>query len=249
MSLERILQALDAEAERQIAALKQTTQLEIERICTQAQVEAEATRQKHLDASGATLQIERTRLLNRARQEALQTVLNARESLLAAALESAARHLAALATSEHYPAYLRRLTQEAMEHVGQNGPCCLHVYPQDVEVMSRIVREMGCSVTVQGDLAPEMNPHPNPRLRAVAGVGASSSGDSLGGVEATTPDGRIRLANTLAARLHRAASLYRAQIAEIVFDQEVDRSYRDATGNENTAATGGLPSVVEFSET
>lgn len=219
MSLKRILQALDAEAERQIAEIEQATQVELEQIHAQAQVEAETIRLKHLSISQAALQIERTRRLNQARQEALQTVLSAREALLTAALEATARRLAALATSEHYPVYLRQLTQEAVEHVGQNSPCCLHVYPQDVEVMGRIVQELEFSATVMGDLTAEIGPHPSP----ATGEGVFLKDDSLGGVEVTTSDGRIRLVNTLAARLQRVAQLYRTQIAEILFAPAEER--------------------------
>lgn len=206
MSLERILQALDAEAEHQIAEIERATQLEIEHIRTQAQVEAETVRQKHLDAGQASLQVERTRQLNRARQEAVQTVMSARETLLASALEATTRRLAVLSASELYPAYLRQLTQEGVDHLGAHNECCLHVRSQDVELMRQIVQELGFSATVIGDLAPE-NTTPN------------LPDNSLGGVVATSSDGRIRLVNTLAARLQRVAQLQRAQIAEIVFDQ------------------------------
>lgn len=202
MSVERILQALDEEAERQIAQIEQATQLEIERIQAQAQIEAEAIRQKHLDTAQASLQLERTRRLNRARQEALQIVMSDREALLASALETAARRLALLSASEHYPDYLRQLTQEAVDHLGAHNQCCLHVRPQDVELMRQIVQELGLSAAVQGDLTPE-----------------DTRPDDLGGVVVTTVDGRIRLVNTLAARLERVTQLQRSQIARIVFDQ------------------------------
>lgn len=91
MSLEHILQALEAEAERQITEIEQAAEAEVKRILSQAQIEAGAVRQKHLAASQALLQVERTRLLNRAKQQASQTVLRGREAVISSALTKIGR--------------------------------------------------------------------------------------------------------------------------------------------------------------
>lgn len=64
MSLDRILEALDTEAERQVMAIEQAAQAEIEHIRAQAQVEATAVRQKRIMAVQGPLQAERARILN-----------------------------------------------------------------------------------------------------------------------------------------------------------------------------------------
>jgi vacuolar-type H+-ATPase subunit E/Vma4 len=69
--------------------------------------------------------------------------------------------------------------------------------------MNRIAQGLGLSATVIGDLTGDSS-EPNP---------------CLGGLAVSTADNRISLTNTLEARLQRVAQLYRAQIAEIVFDQ------------------------------
>jgi vacuolar-type H+-ATPase subunit E/Vma4 len=211
MSLDRILQALEIEAERQIAEIERTAQIEVEGIRAQAQAEAEAVRQKHLATSQASLQIERTRLLNRAKQAASQVVLNARETLISSTLAATVERLAALSTTETYPKLLRKLTQEAVDTLGGNQRLCLHVEAQDVELMRRIVRELDLSATVAGDLAGDSLGQPH-------NTNVGGENGCLGGLVVTTADGRISLANTLEIRLQRVANLYRAQIAEIIFD-------------------------------
>jgi vacuolar-type H+-ATPase subunit E/Vma4 len=120
-------------------------------------------------------------------------------------LEATARRLEALSGTEEYANLLRRLTREAVDALGANR-VCLRVQSSDVELMNRIVQEMGLSATVSGGLENEEAPE-----------------GSLGGVIATSSDGRISLVNTSAARLKRVASLYRAQIAEMMFqDQQED---------------------------
>jgi len=199
MSTEKILQALETETERQIAEIEQAAQKEIEQIHAQAQVEAAAVRQKRLAAVQAPLQAEQTRILNQAKLEALQIVLGMRESLINSALEATARHLTDLVTSEAYAQVLWQLTEEALDTLDADSQVRLRVQDRDIPLMKRLVQEMGLSAEVEGGLE----------------EGTSSYG-CPGGVVVTAADGRIRLVNTLAARLQRVASLYRPQIADML---------------------------------
>lgn len=200
MPLDKILQALECEAERQIAAIGQAVEAEIARIRDQAQVEAAAAQQKHMPAMQAPLRAEQARILNQARFEGLKIVMGAREALITAALDAAACQLEAVADSEAYAHLLRQLTQEAVEILAVDGQVCLRVRSRDTALMETIAQEMGLSAAVAGGLE-----------RDTAARGG------LGGVMVTTSDGRITLVNTLYTRLQRVASLYRAQIAEGLF--------------------------------
>lgn len=202
MSLEHILQALEAETDQQIAEIERAGQDEIEQVRVEAEAEAEKIRQKHLSTNQILLQVERTRRLNRAKQEASQQVLQAREKLITAALAATRQHLAALTAAETYPPLLRQLTEESVATLGKTQPLCLHVRKTDVELMNRIAQELELSAKVIGDLTGDSS-EPNP---------------CLGGLAVSTADNRISLTNTLEARLQRVAQLYRAQIAEIIFD-------------------------------
>jgi V/A-type H+-transporting ATPase subunit E len=204
MSLEKILQALEAEGVHRVAEIQQTTQAEIERIQAQAQAQAEIVRQKRLEAIRAPLQTERARILNQAKLSSMQRVLGTREDMMTAALEAAANQLMELPNLESYRQLLQQLLQEAVDTLGICERLHLCVQNQDVELMKAIVQELGLSAVVEGDL--ENN---------------GLWGADLGGVVATTPDERIRLVNTLEVRLQRVASLYRAQIAEMFFNHKL----------------------------
>lgn len=202
MPLDTILHALEAEAERLVAEIDQAAQAEVERILTQAQAQAVAVRQKHLTAIESPLRTEQARLLNRAKLTRLQLVLGTREDLITAALEAAARRLAALTSSQAYAGWLRQLTQEAAAALELDN-LSLHVQNSDLALMNHLVEELGLSATVTGDRELE----------------AELERD-LGGVVVTTPDGRISLVNTLGVRLQRVATLYRARIAELMFEDQ-----------------------------
>ena len=215
MPLENILQALEAESARQVTEVEQTAQAEVARIRAQAQAGATAARQQHMLALQAQLQAERAGIINQARLEALRALMGTRETLMASALEAAARRLGTLSVSPAYPTLLRRLTQEAVDRLGTPSQLRLRVRSCDVELMCGLVEEMGLAATVEGNLESEASP-------ATASAegrqfnGAPSPWDFLGGVVVATPDERISLANTLAARLQRVASLYRSHIAALV---------------------------------
>ena len=203
MPLENILQALEAEAERRVAEIEQAAQAEIVQIRAQAQSEAAVTRQKQLAAITAPLRAEQARILNHAKLEALQIVQGTRENLMTTVLEAATRRLAELTSTTAYTEVLRQLTREAVAALGANGQVCLRVQSNDVALVKRIAQELGLSATVSGGLEHE---------DSLAGSG--------GGLVASTPDGRISLLNTPTIRLRRVASLYRAQIAALLFDPQ-----------------------------
>jgi vacuolar-type H+-ATPase subunit E/Vma4 len=200
MALDNILQALEAEANQHIAELEQAAQTELAAIRTQAQANAEAARQQQLAAIKLPIRTERTRLLNQAKLEALQRVLDTREALISSVLEEAGRRLAALPGLASYPVLLQQLTQEAVEALDGVGRLHVHVAKRDLALMNRIVEQLALSAVVEENLDREPA--------------------EWGGVVVTSTDGRISLINTLATRLERVARLYRARIAELIFDDE-----------------------------
>jgi V/A-type H+-transporting ATPase subunit E len=201
MSLEKILEALKAEAELQIAAIEQAAQAEIERIHAEAQVEAAAARQRHLPEIQVPLRAERARIVNQAKLEALRVLMGTREALIQSALDLAAGRLEALATTDPNGQILQELAREAFGALGADRGLCIRVHSRDVVLMERIAREMGLPATVEGGLEKQES------LRG-----------SSGGLVAATRDGRISLINTLDARLQRVANLHRSEIAEILLD-------------------------------
>jgi vacuolar-type H+-ATPase subunit E/Vma4 len=217
MALEHILQALEVEAGQQIGAIEQAAETQVQQILSQAKVEAGVVRQKHLTAGRVLLQVERTRLLNRAKQQGSQMVLRARESLISSALTATEECLAALTDTDSYPRLLRQLAQEAVDTLGTDEPLCLHVSEHDVEVMEQIVSQMGFSATVTGDLKAVTSQEQTP----LSPIG--HDGQLLGGLAVTVAGGRVTLNNTLAARLLRASTLHRAQIAEIILAETGER--------------------------
>jgi vacuolar-type H+-ATPase subunit E/Vma4 len=202
MSLDKILQALESAAAAEIAEIEWTAEVERARVRTEAEAQALAVQQKHKEMIVAPLQAERARILNRAKLEALRTVLGAREELIGAALKAAATRLAVLRNGDAYARALDRLAREAVAALDQNSGLHLCVESRDRPLLACIVGQWGLQVTVE--------------------EGTTSDGaawDCPGGVVAMSADRRISVVNTLSARLQRVATLYRSEIAAMLFSE------------------------------
>jgi vacuolar-type H+-ATPase subunit E/Vma4 len=213
MSLDKILQALEAEAAQEISKVERAADAEMARIRAEAQDKAAAARHKHAPALAAPLHAERSRILNQAKREALQTIMGTREEVMRAAVAAAADHLAVLPEDEAYALALEGMTCEAVAALGHNPGLLLRVESRDRPIMERIVERLRLQATVEEG--------------ATAGDGAAGDDalgdrcDCPGGVVATTADGRITLDNTLGVRLQRISALYRSAIAAMLFDESV----------------------------
>jgi vacuolar-type H+-ATPase subunit E/Vma4 len=204
MPLETILQAIDAEAERQVADVEAETRAKIAQLESEARANAEAIRQKHIEAAQARLKAEQSRILNRAYRQALQVMLGTREAAISAALEDTAKQLAQFTGTSRYADLLRDLTSESAAALGDSQPLCLTVKADDVPLMKQVIAALGISATVETDLE----------------IGDTVWNSGLGGLIAATPDRRVNVVNTLEMRLQQAAALYRAQLAEWLFQRQ-----------------------------
>jgi vacuolar-type H+-ATPase subunit E/Vma4 len=123
MSLERILQALESEAECRLAEIEARRQAKIATLQAQTQAKITTLHEKHRLARQADGQSETVRILNQAKLKALQIELGAREALLASALERAACQLEERGqVAEARTDLLRQLIREALYHRAQQNP-------------------------------------------------------------------------------------------------------------------------------
>ncbi len=204
MPLETILQAIDAEAEQQVAAIAAAARDDITRVEAEAAAQAEAIKQQHVDAAQARLKAEQARILNRAHRQALQMVLGTREAAISAALEETARQLGQFAGDSAYAGLLRHLAEEAAAALGAEQPLHITVKAADIPLMQQVVAALGLTATIEADLE----------------LGDTIWNSGLGGLIAATADRRISVVNTLETRLQQAAQLYRGQLAEWLFSSD-----------------------------
>jgi vacuolar-type H+-ATPase subunit E/Vma4 len=192
MALEDILNAMEREVEAEIKSLDEQSAATAFQVRRAAENDARVIRERHHREILVPLQQERARRLNRARLAALRATSRAREKLYVQALACARERLAGLRTDPDYSAILYALLEEALAEI--RGDAVVRADPRDDPVL-RSLHARYPSARFESDL------------------------QTCGGVEARTPDGRIRVVNTVEGRLEQAQNLLRQKVMPLFGDE------------------------------
>jgi vacuolar-type H+-ATPase subunit E/Vma4 len=185
MALADILHAMERQVEADIKRLEEQSAATVSEIRQSAQDDAHAILERHQREVLAPLQQERARRLNRARLAALRATSQARERLFVQALECARDRLGSLRATPDYPLMLCALLEETLAQIA--GEAIVRADPRDAPLI-RAMRPRFPVVRFEFDL------------------------QTGGGIEGRTPDGRIRVVNTLEGRLEQAHDILRQKV-------------------------------------
>jgi vacuolar-type H+-ATPase subunit E/Vma4 len=189
MSIQSILDAIDASGEARVKELENQTQIEVREILAAAEEESQQLREAEEDSTVAPAIARRARILHNARLEALQIVGSLREDLVDAALNQARGHLSGLRTDSAYPAVLQRLRTEALDQIRPS---------MEEAALAKLKADPRDKKLIEGE---ESGKDQN--------LDASYDLECWGGLIATSEDGRVVAINTLEARLKQATPYLR----------------------------------------
>jgi V/A-type H+-transporting ATPase subunit E len=202
MGLQAILDAIHASGETQVREIEAAAQARVDEILAEARAESRRLHDEARAAAAAPAAVERARLLHDARFEALQDVGGVREELVGAALHETKRRLAKIRSEPVYRSVLRQLTVEALValcgSLEEAGQARLEADPADKALLEEIVGELGLDLSIAFVL------------------------DHQGGLIAKSDDGRVVVINTLEARLERATSRLRCDLAALFDDGQLN---------------------------
>ena len=196
MALEDILSRLENQCEETIRTLRSQSEEQISRIQTEAEVQSQAIRRGFMGTAQTRASVERGQRLNRARLEAQQIRLDARNELIDAVFDAAREQVARTRQRTDYQTLLALLVQEVIAELG--APLHLEVDRQDLE-----------AVRLQLD-------HPDSQVTVEATI------ECWGGVVGHTPDGRISVDNRLETRFRQAQERFSGEVAELL-EREMSR--------------------------
>ena len=214
MSLQAILDAIEASGEAEAAHLQAEAESRAQQILDGAKRKAVASYEGARQAALHPAAGERARRLHQARLEALRAVGEVRNRLVEEALAGTRQCQSALRADPAYPVILRRLVKEAIralgfdlpreeaQHAGPSPPRASVTYgpdsdegrpvlqadPRDEALLRCILDDLGLHLTI----TPSLN--------------------CWGGVVACSSDGRVVAINTLEARLERATPFLRRDL-------------------------------------
>lgn len=200
MSLDAILQAITASGEEQVRQIKGRASAQVDELFNAAHLEASQVKKQAFDQAVAPATRERSRIIHRAKLEALQTTGNLRETLVDTALKQARERLPGVRGEAVYADVFCRLVQETLAELGissgAGGFACLRIDPRDRDLMESIQAEMNSRLLIEYNL------------------------NCLGGVVGRSEDGRVEVINTLEARLDRASPYLRRYLAALFEEKE-----------------------------
>jgi vacuolar-type H+-ATPase subunit E/Vma4 len=190
MAIEDIFRALEEQADAEIAEILRVAELQAKAIENEAREEAERITQGRVAAASEAAQAKANKMVNAARLEAKRRLAAVREAAADEVFAEAARRLAAMRGTKEYEAVFRALAEEAL--AGVDGPCEMHVAPEDAKLAAETVKALGADCTVV------------------------SSDDTIGGLTVTYDGGRVVRRNTFESRLAKVRELASAQVAEVL---------------------------------
>lgn len=193
MSLQAILEKIRASGDAQVREIEESTQSQVGRILTQAEMDARQIEADSRDAASAPAVAERARILHRARLEALRIVGDVREDLVDTAISRARERLASIRMDTSYPDALRTLIKEALAELssGGKGKAQLVADPRDRVMLENILADLKLELCVRYEL------------------------NCLGGLTAMSEDGRVVVINTFESRLEHATAFLRSHLAAL----------------------------------
>jgi len=187
MSLTAILAAIERASAEEIDQLQIETQAQVQRLLADAEREAALRREQIRDEIVQHISGQRAGRLHRACLDALRIKASARDALMAQTLTLSKERLADLRHDTRYPVVMRRLIEEAVHLLGENGVqtgrVVLVIDPRDEALIQSIARDLDLDVSIETTL------------------------EGWGGIVLLSEDGRISVTNTLESRIERAMPL------------------------------------------
>lgn len=191
MALDDMLRTIEEEGEKRRQEILKRAQGEAAEIVKRAKDEAKVIKDEYIRRAQSSLQGEKTRILSDAKLFVKKQVIQAKEKHIEEAFGEVAKELEAMRPSEEYAKYFRRLLEETAANA--EGKLIVSVDKRDEKVAAAAISEMGLDCELRTDLT------------------------CLGGLRATTLDGRITLTNTFDSRLERAKQFLKPDVATMMF--------------------------------
>jgi vacuolar-type H+-ATPase subunit E/Vma4 len=204
VSLQAILESIRASGQSQVTEIETRAYSQTHQILLAARLEAQQEKENACFSAAAPAFRERSRIIHRARLDALRITGSMREGLVDAVLDQVRGRLQRLRRDAGYPAVLARLVQTALAELAgsldEPGKARLSADPRDKALLVRILQELELDLPVSYDL------------------------ECWGGLVARSEDGRVVVINTLEARLERAIPYLRRTLAAFFEDERTEVS-------------------------
>ena len=202
MEIDTILDGINTITENQIAEIKQQTDQRIKDVLSQSKKESDEIR-KNLEKEGRIrLNREVAIIQQQVEMQYLQNIADARQKLIQESLDQVQKALETIRTQDTYPSLLQTLTIEAIEDLrpslDEGNGIFVSIDPRDKGLLKDFVLESPITIQYKFDL------------------------NCWGGCNASSPDGKVCVYNTINDRYQKAIPILQQQLS-LFFNEKTTR--------------------------
>lgn len=187
MPLSKLLEALEADSEREAERITREAEARAQQILAEARQAAERAEETTRREAVASLPAAQARIDYEAQLKIQEMFANVREQVIGRAMGAVTDELVKLPDTPRYADVMRALLEEAVHLI--DADLVVRVRAEDKKLIEKLAKELGRKATVEATLT------------------------GWGGLIALSADGGVRVDNTLEARLESATPAIRQYIA------------------------------------
>lgn len=192
MILEQLKREMEEQSSEEIGQITTSGEKEAERLLEEAGKQAEAIVRRHKEQAVKKIERERIRQRYEAASGAKTAITLEQNRLFELAFDEARHGLEDIRNSASYGKIFRLLLEDAVRTLDEQA-IRLHIDARDADICRNLVEELGLECEIIQDMT------------------------SMGGLEASSPDERIVVHNTLESRLERSKEALRLEIFSTLF--------------------------------
>jgi V/A-type H+-transporting ATPase subunit E len=192
MAYENLLKSVEESAQERERELREKARSVVQAISEETKNQAAALQQSLIEEAKRVATIEKNKLIYLTKGENKEKLITTKERIFTTAFAEAAQRLLQIRKDPRYPAILKNLVREAIGALGGEN-VHVHIDKQDEHLIKGILSDLNSSAQVIADL------------------------QSAGGLVVSTPDGSVKISNTIESRLERAKEHKKLQIYAILY--------------------------------
>jgi vacuolar-type H+-ATPase subunit E/Vma4 len=197
MKYDHLIQAIEDGAEEKLREIRESKDREIREIKEQAEIESEQLRKNLLVETRQKLEVERNKKNYSAREQVKDHLIQARQDAYIQVFQETSERLSSLRSSPSYEIFFKAVLTEILESL-DSEKILLHIDKKDETLTRQLIKNAGREFEIVTDLFTQ------------------------GGLNGSTPDGKVIIRNTVEDRLARAKERMKVVVFSGLYgDQDV----------------------------
>jgi V/A-type H+-transporting ATPase subunit E len=196
MPYEQLIESVELCAEDKIRAIIDRANQDAENIKTETKGKNEIIKKRYLDAVKKTVDSERRKSIAKINEENHMRLIRAKDNVFKHAFTEAQKILLSVRSQANYENIFRKLLKETLLELEGEG-ILLHIDKRDENLCKKLLAELTLNHEIVTDLT------------------------SIGGLNASTRDGKFIIFNTIESRLERAKVQIKLEIFAMLYGDQV----------------------------